>query len=198
MLWLLNIELNAVSAGPQRDLVPCFFGVHLQDCFRTRHPLTNAVHNAERYSFSSDFVDSAALIGFWAATFTITCFVARAWSPGWCRRLESWRIWQTFQHTPPQMPCLELHAHLQHTSTSFHAVFVFLKISKSLPGLSFELSFRRCASDVTNIIRQRERWLVVATAYTKLFLRLSVQPSTITVTQQACAEECLFTNEVDP
>ena len=40
--------------------------------------LTNAAHIAERYAFSSDFVDNAAHNGFWAATSTITRVVAHA------------------------------------------------------------------------------------------------------------------------
>ena len=82
LLWLLNLgavstlSLNAVSACPQRDLVrqclECWSRIHLQDCFRVRHPFD------ERSAFSSDFVDSAALVGFWAATSAITRSVTHA------------------------------------------------------------------------------------------------------------------------
>ena len=49
-------------------------------------------------------------------------------------------IMQTFQHTPSQMHCLESHAHLQHSSDSFHVIWFLQNRQVTPPELSFEMS----------------------------------------------------------
>ena len=55
-----DLQLDVFCAGSQRDLVSqClqrWFGIHLRTAFAYAMRLTNAVHNAERYAFSPDFV----------------------------------------------------------------------------------------------------------------------------------------------
>ena len=85
----LILELSSICAGSHRDLV-CqqlqrgFWIDLLRTAFAYAIRVTNAAHIAERYAFSSDFVDNAAHNGFWAALSTITRVVTQAWSPGWC------------------------------------------------------------------------------------------------------------------
>ena len=81
--YCLNLELNSICTCPQARLLSANnFNAGSGSTFRTAFAyairLTSAVHNAERYAFSSDFVDGAALMRFWAATSTITRVVAHA------------------------------------------------------------------------------------------------------------------------
>ena len=97
MFWLLNLRavstlIRMPSALTLSAILPAnAFSAGSGSTFRTAFAhairLTNAVHNAERYAFSSDFVDSAALIGVLGCHVHHHIFVDHAWSPGWCRCL---------------------------------------------------------------------------------------------------------------
>ena len=61
-----NQTFHSVFCSPNCQHSQNWFWMNFRNCFRVRHPFDNVAHIAERYAFSSDFVDIAAHSGFWA------------------------------------------------------------------------------------------------------------------------------------